>query len=1029
MFKKRIISLAMALLVLLVTSLTAAALPATETNYLSAEVTQDGVMTIRGNLYGEWLGANVSLIIMKPVAAGMSLQEIKGVLDNPNYVEHIAQTTTNSYGKFVYTHTLEDTSDIGDYTVMMSYRNTQTLEADRTVVCNYDPIEGLFANAHINTDGMVTVFGYAPRMGVSSLNISVKRIENADGEATTEALVFNDKVSVVNDEFVFQRKLNDVSLTGVHKISVSDDDLTEQAVIKANYFGSETTHPKTHPETHPLQLFVSPDAHYFGAGTEADPFYSLQHAVEMIEKLNINEDINVYLREGNHYLTSTVELNADNTLSDGKKLTFTSYPGERATIHGGKTITGWKDNGDGKYYADVELSDFRELYVNGELATRARTENTYQGLAWYNTSGKYFNDASHYPDYEGSPVEVAPDALHRHNMENKGGTTANTYGFRGGLAVPDSGELSNIAKWGNQEDIEIIDNNKTYKHLRIMATDVITKKTPDVIGRDNSTTSLSGDVPILVFNAESSYAATDNMPNYPWCYDSPFYMENAYELLDNAGEWYYDNDADRLYYMPEAGVDMDTAVIEVPQVEKLITITGTTSQKVSNVIFKDLDIGYSTWRSVNEIGAYAAMQAGQTLVHEQDSYAGAIVLNYTDSIDFIGCNIKNIGSAGIVLKEGAIHTDITDNEIYNIGASSVVIGTTSHNEIDADGEELCTDTNILRNHIHNVANQYTSNTGIWGVYTARLNISNNEIHDMPYTGVSVGWGWNSYSGSTTCRENTISYNYIYDVMLTQCYDGAPVYTLGNQPGTKIHHNYLYINNPLGHGIYLDEGSNYIEVTENVVNITDTALNDPDYSSTDWLRITYLRLPGDTTEAIPQECIVERNYSTTNVNGIDNNLNLYEDKVWDEYLLNNNTFGSNIMAMDEVKAIVADAGIHGVYIAGGAVMNNPGTDNSTFLTTDGNSDTVAYFRIKNYDATDITADRRLVVYEGKRMKSNAVKTVTIEGNSDEWYEIAVDTSFYNSNTLTGAPRYKVFFWEVFANVNEYLPLLKSIQLYN
>ena len=72
----------------------------------------------------------------------------------------------------------------------------------------------------------------------------------------------------------------------------------------------------------------------------------------------------------------------------------------------------------------------------------------------------------------------------------------------------------------------------------------------------------------------------------------------------------------------------------------------------------------------------------------------------------------------------------------------------------------------------------------------------------------------------------------------------------------------------------------------------------------------------------------------------------------------------------------------------------------------------------------------LIYEGKKMKDNTVEKVTIAGNSDEWYSIPVDTSFYNTNTITGAPKYKVFFWEVFdAEKENYIPLLKSVEMYN
>ena len=42
----------------------------------------------------------------------------------------------------------------------------------------------------------------------------------------------------------------------------------------------------------------------------------------------------------------------------------------------------------------------------------------------------------------------------------------------------------------------------------------------------------------------------------------PFYVENVLEELDAPGEWFLDPREGKLYYMPAAGVDLKTAVVE-----------------------------------------------------------------------------------------------------------------------------------------------------------------------------------------------------------------------------------------------------------------------------------------------------------------------------------------------------------------------------------------------------------------------------------------------------------------------------------
>ena len=54
----------------------------------------------------------------------------------------------------------------------------------------------------------------------------------------------------------------------------------------------------------------------------------------------------------------------------------------------------------------------------------------------------------------------------------------------------------------------------------------------------------------------------------------PLYIENAYEFLDTAGEWYLDTATGTLYYKPLAGQNMSTADVEVPKLESLIGVGG-----------------------------------------------------------------------------------------------------------------------------------------------------------------------------------------------------------------------------------------------------------------------------------------------------------------------------------------------------------------------------------------------------------------------------------------------------------------------
>ena len=61
-------------------------------------------------------------------------------------------------------------------------------------------------------------------------------------------------------------------------------------------------------------------------------------------------------------------------------------------------------------------------------------------------------------------------------------------------------------------------------------------------------------------------------------------------------------------------------------------------------------------------------------------------------------------------------------------------------------------------------------------------MAHNVIHDMPYTGISIGYRWDTTP--TSLVRCVAEYNHIYDVMKTLA-DGGGIYTLGFQPGTVL----------------------------------------------------------------------------------------------------------------------------------------------------------------------------------------------------------------------------------------------------
>lgn len=133
-------------------------------------------------------------------------------------------------------------------------------------------------------------------------------------------------------------------------------------------------------------------------------------------------------------------------------------------------------------------------------------------------------------------------------------------------------------------------------------------------------------------------------------------------------------------------------------------------------------------------------------------------------------------------------------------------------------EGVCSNNTISNNYITRVADYFWSSPGITAYYVDHLEISNNHLEDLPYSGISVGWGWIFNTDSTTCHDNLIKGNFIKNIM-TECYDGGGIYTLGQQPGTVIEQNYIrYCRLDYG-TLYLDGGSSGITVRDNITEDT------------------------------------------------------------------------------------------------------------------------------------------------------------------------------------------------------------------
>lgn len=329
---------------------------------------------------------------------------------------------------------------------------------------------------------------------------------------------------------------------------------------------------------------------------------------------------------------------------------------------------------------------------------------------------------------------------------------------------------------------------------------------------------------------------------------SPFYLTNAKELLDEPGEWYYDIRDHKLYYMPHTSdlrhqpSDLHATV---PVLETLVEFIGTAERPVRHITIKGVTFSHTTWMRPSEKG-HVPLQAGMYLTeayklrpqidrpnnHKLDNQGwlgradAAVELRYTEDINFTDCRFEHLGGSGLDYVTHCKGGTVSRCTFTDIAMNGYVCGSFSPEGLEThlpyqptDFREVCTGQTVEQSTFYDVTNEDWGCVAICAGYVSGITIDHNTIHDVSYTGISLGWGWNR---DLVCmKDNKVHANLIYNYA-QHMYDCAGIYTLGNQPGTLITENVVrdiakpsYVHDPV-HWFYLytDEGSSNITIKDN-----------------------------------------------------------------------------------------------------------------------------------------------------------------------------------------------------------------------
>jgi len=438
-------------------------------------------------------------------------------------------------------------------------------------------------------------------------------------------------------------------------------------------------------------LWVAPTGNDANPGSAEQPLRSVEGARRKVREINrsMTDDITVFIAGGLYPLDQPLEFGPDDSGMNGFNVIYTAAPGQHPVLSGGHRIRGWKL---------VDPSKNLWSASAGQGSAEIPRHIYLDGIRSDRTRGS-------------APMELV---------------------IAQGGHIPASAGLSH---WRNPTDLEFVfDGGERIWSERTGQ--------PHLDGEFRWPVASAAGPTITLATAWWSERAT-------WVPDA---IENAYELLANPGEAYFDRGSRMVYYIPRHGEDIAAADVEIPGIDAFIIGSGLAGHPLTNVVFKGLTMQY----------------AGCPGLPTEPGGAPRANVRISESvgIQFLDDFWVHLEGSAVAFYSGAEGETVEGCTFSDVAGFAISVGDAASSETPlAAGDShtpVVSDNRISNNRMGSVAEEFRGCAAIEIQGGRRTLIANNRIEHLPGPGIRIRGYSRRLPGSNVIARNVIEDTMAFD---------------------------------------------------------------------------------------------------------------------------------------------------------------------------------------------------------------------------------------------------------------------------